>query len=180
MKEGNKPSLTETILAALLDSAILFYNILPKPLETKYAWARRLRHMDPGSYYHSVWSLKQRGLIKVVERNGKKFIDLTKDGQLRALLIKAKLHQKQAWDHKWRLILFDIPEKARDKRNLFRKLLKVNNFIQLQASVYISPWALNKGAVTYLKESGLIEYIRILRVDVMDDDKYLLKKFKLS
>jgi CRISPR-associated endonuclease Cas2 len=75
--------------------------------------------------------------------------------------------------------MFDIPEDHRDKRDKLRRLLKRNNFIKLQASVFISPYALNKQAVEYLKETGLDEYIRILRVDAIDKDEDLKKKFKL-
>ena len=48
-----------------------------------------------------------------------------------------------------------------------------------QASVFISPFRLNREAVWYLKKTGLIEYIRILRVDEMDEDKHLKKHFHL-
>ena len=43
--------------------------------------------------------------------------------------------------------------------------MRQNNFVKLQASVYINPFPLNAQAVEYLKNSGLMEYIRNLRVD---------------
>ena len=49
----------------------------------------------------------------------------------------------------------------------------------MQASVYVSPYALNREAVEYLKETGLIEYIRIGRLEELDDDADLRKKFKI-
>jgi len=49
----------------------------------------------------------------------------------------------------------------------------------LQASVFISPHPLNREALIYLRQSGLMEFIRILRVDEMDNDKRLRKKFGL-
>ena len=75
--------------------------------------------------------------------------------------------------------MFDIPEENEDKRNFFRWLLKRNNFIELQHSVYINPYPLNRDVISYLKKTGLIEYIRILKVEEMDSDKNLRKKFNL-
>ena len=67
-----------------------------------------------------------------------------------------------------------------DKRNLFRSLLYKNGFLKLQHSVYISPYPFNREAVKYLKKTGLISFIRMLKVEEMDDDKDLKKKFDLK
>lgn len=124
--------------------------------------------------------LYNKGWIKVVDKEGEKFLKLTKAGQLQALLAKARFPIKETWDGKWRIILFDIPESANDKRDFLRTLLKRNNFIKLQGSVYINPYPLNREAVTYLKQTGLIEFIRIIKVEEMDDDEDLRKRFGLE
>ncbi len=75
--------------------------------------------------------------------------------------------------------MFDIPESHKNKRHLFRALLKDNGYYKLQASVYISPYQLNKEAVEYLNQSKLIDFVRILRVDKMDTEKKLKNHFNL-
>ncbi len=128
-----------------------------------------------------VYYLSRKGFIKIVDKNNERFLKLTNKGQLEALLAKARLREKpQEWDGKWRLIIFDIPEESRQKRNHFRWLLKHNGFYQLQASVFINPYPLNREAVEYLRETGLMHYIRILKVDEMDEDKDLRKHFGLK
>src|SRR5438874_1877971 len=69
-------------------------------------------------YYNSLGHLKKRGLVKTINKNGKKFLKLTSKGELELLLIKAKLPSLRTpiWDKKWRVIIFDIPESSRDKR----------------------------------------------------------------
>ena len=86
---------------------------------------------------------------------------------------------KIKWDGKWRMVIFDIPEEASNERDQLRRLLLLNNFCKLQASVYISPHPINREAIDYLKETGLIKYIRFARIDELDDDKDLKKKFDL-
>ncbi len=139
------------------------------------------RHGNSKKYFSSsVYRLKQQGLIRVISKESKKFIELTEKGQLKVLLSKVKLEKDPAWDGKWRLIIFDIPEDAKIQRDKLRALLKKIEFKKLQASVYISPFALNRESIIYLKETRLIEFIRILRVDEMDYDADLKKKFNLK
>lgn len=45
----------------------------------------------------------------------------------------------QKWDRKWRLLLFDIPERDASKRRELRRALTAAGFGCLQASVWISP-----------------------------------------
>lgn len=59
--------------------------------------------------------------------------------ELLALEFEAKLTQKQAWDHKWRFIFFDIREQKRTVRDRLRYLLKRYGFKQLQRSVWVYP-----------------------------------------
>jgi CRISPR-associated endonuclease Cas2 len=173
---NQEPSVVFTILDALIN----FGRLLPMPFETPYEHVKRMRRFDPDSYGQTVWKMQKRGVLKVVKKNGKKFLKITKKGEIQTLLEKAKMSKPQKWDGKWRLVTFDIPEDHRDKRDLLRGLLRKNNFYKLQASVFINPYPLNRAAVAYLKETGLISYIRILRVDEMDDDKFLIKRFKLK
>ena len=78
------------------------------------------------------------------------------------------------------MVIFDIPEDARDKRGLLRRLLKRNHFIKLQASVFVSPYSLNREAISYLRKIGLINFVRIMKVEEMDNDAALRKAFQLA
>ena len=154
-------------------------KLLPIPFETPYQWSRRALNSNRQNYYANVFNLKKRGALKIISKDGQKFIQLTKKGELEVLLAKAKIGRDDKWDGKWRVVIYDIPEDTRPQRNIFRNLLKQNNFVKLQASVFISPYGLNRDAVDYLKITGLIKYIRIIRADEIDDDKDLRKKFNL-
>jgi len=169
-----------TIVDTILEVLHVLGDIAPRPFETKYAWNRRLRGIEKPQFERGVRHLVKRGMLEVTQKNNQKFFKLTKAGQLEALLIKAKQIYKQKWDGKWRLIMFDIPEAYKNKRHIFRALLKSNGFYKLQASVYISPYQLRREAVSYLNETGLIDYVRILRVDAMDNDKAIKKYFHLT
>lgn len=169
-----KSSVTQKILNSLLDAV----EYLPL-LETPYGYIRRTNRLSQGRYYSAVHQLKKRGAIQITSKAGKKFLKLTKKGQLETLLAKARLADNGRWDGKWRLIVFDIPEAARKDRDRLRSLLKSNRYQALQNSVYVSPYPLNRAAIEYLKQTKLIDYIRIARVEEFDYDKDLKSRFKL-
>ena len=168
---------TGKMLRFLLAAKKDFEAVFPRPKN----FVKDSMFKSFSDFKNMVYHLQRQGWVKIVENNDERFIKLTKNGEIEALLAKARMprHIKR-WDGKWRVIMFDIPEDSSPKRDMFRRLLKKNGFIQLQASVFISPYALNREAIKYLQETGLINYIRILKVEEMDSDLALRKKFKLA
>ena len=148
------------------------------PLEGTSAWTRQQMKRKKLTY-DTLYRLKKQGCIKEISKNGKKFLLLTSKGQLELLMRKAGIEKEKDWDGQWRILIFDIPEDCREKRNGLRRLLKRNNFVKLQASVFVSPYSLNREAISYLKQTGLINYIRLIRANEIDDDRDLKKKFNL-
>jgi CRISPR-associated endonuclease Cas2 len=172
-------SIAYSILEGLEEMGGVLSVLLPRPFETKYAWAKRIRNADPNSVRRTVVRLRAKGYLEVVQKNGKKFLQLTGKGEIEALIQKISVTRTHRWDGKWRLLMFDIPENCKEKRALLRALLKKNNFFRIQGSVYISPYSFNREGVLYLQKSMLINYIRIMKVEEMDNDATLRKKFGL-
>ena len=176
----NKITLRENSIAAKM---LLYVGAAESLLHVFFLPPRQWRMLewcpDYGVYKSTVYRMARRGLLEIVTEKEHRVLKLTKQGQLQMLLIKARLPQKTKWDNKWRMIIFDIPEDAKSEREQLRRLLLANNFVKLQNSVYVSPYALNREAVKYLKDEGLNEFIRIIRADEFDDDKDLKKKFNL-
>lgn len=179
-KNGNEQqfSLAGSILVTLL----MGIDLMPRPFESKTHYMKRILsgRMEYYSYYKLLKRIEKRGLIKIYKDDKITIPELTEAGKLEALFIKAQMPDQQAWDGKWRMILFDIPEEAKDQRKKLRRLLKQNGYLPVQKSVYINPYQLNGQAIEYLQETGLDKYIRIFRVDMADNEKELKKKFGLS
>ncbi|MCL5666400.1 MAG: CRISPR-associated endonuclease Cas2 [Patescibacteria group bacterium] len=169
-------SFVDLLLEALTGQPQLY----PRPYESMYHFAKRLKEMKRRQFCSSVWQMERQGLIEIVKKNNTKFIKCTKKGQLEILLKKAVMKKPSVWDGKWRIVVFDIPEESKAKRNLLRWLLKKNGYNKLQASVYINPYPLNREAIKYLQETKLIDFIRIIKVEEMDNDTDLRKKFNLK
>ncbi|MEK7617561.1 MAG: CRISPR-associated endonuclease Cas2 [Patescibacteria group bacterium] len=173
---------SESITNLILEILGEWGRMVPRSFEGKYAWGRRLKSIHKPQFERAIRHLNDRGLVRVISKDSQRFVEITQAGQLEILLKKAKTKTviPAVWDKKWRLVVFDIPEDSKDKRRLLRFLLKKQEFFKLQASVYISPFALNREAIAYLSETGLIDFIRIMRVDEMDNDRKLKNHFRLK
>lgn len=80
----------------------------------------------------ALYRAKSHGWIKMDMR-------LTEEGKKRLKSTLPILLSQKKWDRNWYLVIFDIPEKLRKKRNILREKLKELGFGQLQQSVWISP-----------------------------------------
>jgi len=92
--------------------------------------------------YRSILAARERlcrhGLLR---RNGR-FLELTAKGvkKLREWEhYNYKLPRPGKWDERWRILIFDIPEKRRRLRNRLRDTLRAVGFKQLQRSVWVYP-----------------------------------------
>ena len=146
------------------------------------SYALNREYVDQRRFDARLRKWKKNGWIKYEFREANRVVKLTEKGELEAILEMSVAEQskKRTWDGKWWIIMFDIPENARQVRNHLRKLLLRYGFLPIQASVYITPKEPNPYASTYLNKSGLIRYLRIARIDKLDNANEFIKKFNLA
>lgn len=127
--------------------------------------------------------LERKGFVKIRHlSNGKTEISITQDGCIKILkynLGTMQLIHRKKWDKKWRLILFDIPEKRKVLRDALRKKIKELGLLKIQQSVYVYPYQCEKEMeflVSYFKIRPFVKYFTIERFE--GDDEYE-KHFKV-
>ena len=127
--------------------------------------------------------LKKNRLIILNEENGSFIVKLTEKGkkiikkyQLKDLKIKTP----KVWDGKWRVIIFDIPDKKKKKaRDALRWKLKELNFYPLQKSVWVCPYPC-EDEIHFLAELfEITPYVNIVLADKIFDDTELREYFKI-
>lgn len=94
------------------------------------------------AFSNAFYKLKKRGLIKISKRNGQLYIHLTEEGSKKAgkyQINDLKIKNPKKWDGKWRILIFDIREKHRIKRDALRGKLKELGLFKLQDSVWVYP-----------------------------------------
>ena len=134
--------------------------------------------------YNTFYRLRKEGAIDIQKKNHQIYISLTEEGKKRAgrfQINDLNITKPKKWDGKWRLILFDVEEAHRIKRNSLRGLLRGLELYQLQKSVWIHPYNC-KDEIDLLREFfGLSQQeLKLVVVDDLGKDETLLKKrFKL-
>lgn len=91
-----------------------------------------------------------------------------------------KLKKPKKWDKKWRILIFDIPEKRRMTRDKVRNTLRVIGFFRIQDSVWVYPYDC-EDLITLLKADFKIgKDLLYLIVDTVENDSTLLDNFDLD
>lgn len=90
-----------------------------------------------------------------------------------------KLLQTMVWDHKWRIVAFDIPEKYSELRDKVRAILKRAGFVKLQQSIWIFPHECEELVSLIKEESRLSKYILYGVLDRIESEDNLKKLFRL-
>ena len=178
-KLSDESSIPNTILAILYQLGEgTIKSFFPHPYYHTFC-----NHKRQGSIYISINRLKTRGLIKADSQSD--IFRLTKKGEKEAFLAYTNAERKKyklikpKWDGKWRMILFDIPEKKRKYRDYLRELIKFLDFKELQKSVWVSPYPIPDYLRQILAEERILYHTRMITTSSIDYDKDLRKLFSV-
>jgi phenylacetic acid degradation operon negative regulatory protein len=124
------------------------------------------------------------GYIEKIIKNGEVYFRLTSQGEEKIIrdfpIISLK---KKPWDRRWRIVVFDIPEKAKRIREYLRAKLVELGFAMLQESVWITPFSIVEDLREYLEINHLEENVFVLvarRAFASDEKKLAQKIWKLD
>lgn len=116
----------------------------------------------------------------MTEKNNKLYIEITDNGKK---LIRnfdydvLELPKLKKWDKKWRLIIFDIPEKKNKARHAFSTKLKDLGFYPLQESGYIYPYDCRDEIDFVCEFLSINRYVNYCLVESLDKKEGDLRRF---
>jgi CRISPR-associated endonuclease Cas2 len=127
--------------------------------------------------------LKHKGEIEFVEKDGKKYVQLTELGEKILNLDREKLklidNKPKRWDHRYRLVMFDIPEKRKNVRKLLRFEMQEVGFLRIQDSVWVYPFDCEEFIALLKAELRVGKDILYAVVEEIENDKWIRKHFNL-
>jgi DNA-binding transcriptional regulator PaaX len=148
-----------------------------KGLQKEWQWINRQ------NLKRAIKKLYESKLIKEKENtDGSITLILTDKGRERALtynLDEMKIKKPKQWDKKWRIVLFDIPERARKIRDSFRHYLKQLNFYEFQKSVFVHPYDCLDEIEYLIEFYNARRFIRFIIAEHLDNELHLKDRFKL-
>lgn len=142
------------------------------PRRSSRRWSGEYRKFN---HFYSILSrLRKDGLIEREEKERKdrnSIWSITKKGRGKLLLLKEKQlfsHRTAQYlkeeDRKLKIVIFDIPERERCKRNWLNFALKNLGFEMLQKSVFIGENKIPKEFLEGLYEREMFNYVHIFEV----------------
>jgi len=167
------------VLLTLFDLSLPFFYAEKGYRKTVINY-QKWREVDKISTYRSIAYLKQKGYIKTFVENKKTYIELTKLGgkYLENQSLKTlKICQHSDWDKKWRLVVFDIPEKQHFERGILRKKLYEFGFYKVQKSVYVYPYNCTNEIKFICKKLQITKYVLIAISELIQNEEVIITYF---
>ncbi len=125
----------------------------------------------------------QRGLLKIkTNKQGNNFFVVTKKGEeilTRYEMGQLSIVKPKKWDKKYRVIIFDIKEHRRNKRDDLRNWLHGLGFVRLQNSVWVFPYECREVVMLLKFKLGVGSEVLYLTVEAIENDMWLKKTFSL-
>lgn len=126
--------------------------------------------------------LVAKGYANWVERDGKKFLQITPKGHQALAFEQAKVtlkDQKKKWDGRWRMVAFDIPERRRKIRLRLRTVMSEIGFVRLQDSVWVYPYDCEDFIALLKAELKIGKDVLYAIADTIEHDKSIRRHFNL-
>lgn len=124
--------------------------------------------------------MKRQGLIAFGTEDYEHGVILTGAGKER---LKRQSYDSLAitppsqWDHKWRLVFFDIPEENRAARKLLTHKLRLLGFQQLQKSIWVHPFPCRLEIEAVTETLNIRRYLTYVEISQIDNHKKLIERF---
>lgn len=170
------------ILAVAATSPYFLINITKVILKDK-RYRKKYSDSKEKSLLRSLSGLNKNRIIIIKEKNGKFEVMLTEKGKKvvkEILFDDMKIDKQKVWDKKWRIVIFDIPEKrGRRGRDAIRTKLQSLGFYQMQKSVWAYPYPCEKEIQLICEIYAINPFVNIITADEMYNDESLRKYFKI-
>lgn len=129
----------------------------------------------------AIRSLYESKLVQTKDnRDGTLTLVLSDKGKERALtcnLEEMEIKRPVHWDDKWRVVMFDIPEKIKNVREAVRMHFKHMGFYEFQKSVFVHPYPCNDEIEYIVEFYGARRHIRFIVATEIDNALDLKRHF---
>ena len=123
-----------------------------------------------------------KGYAIWIEKDGKKYLRITPAGRKALAFEQAKVvlkNQKKKWDGRWRMVVFDVPERRRRIRLRLCAVMREIGFVRLQDSVWVYPYDCEDFIALLKAELKVGKDVLYAIADTIEHDKNLRRQFNL-
>ena len=146
--------------------------------------AEEWKKINRQSLERAIYSLYRSKLVREHENpDGSLTMVLTDKGKQKAITFNIdnmEIKKPKAWDIKWRMVIYDIPEKKRQARDILRETLKRLGFYEYQKSVLVHPYPCQNEVDYIIEYFNVRPWVRIVTAVSLDNELHLRKIFNLA
>jgi CRISPR/Cas system-associated endoribonuclease Cas2 len=167
--------LEEAVLASIKAAGFLTLALVV-PKAAAYLVKRKKKQKKNDNWYLGKITAKliERGLIKTTKEG----LELSEKGEERLKSFEVKLFKRpKYWDGKYRLVIFDIPEKKRQSRKQITGQLIAMGFIRLQQSVWIGLYDCSEIIGLMRMDANVRNNLIYMTVESIENDQILRQQF---
>jgi len=179
----NRSQIAKYVLVAIGTAGVVTLAIVAPNLIATLAKAQNnYKKYNNNQVNRSMKSLVANGMVSVREDNGRKVVKLTKKGInkfIRCKVDELQIIRPKKWDKKWRVVIFDIPEKLKSYRNQLSFKLRAMGFMQIQKSVWAHPFPCENEIIFLAEALRISPFVRFMLVSTIFPEEDLLEKFNL-
>jgi len=163
------------MVAVAATSPYFLYNVL-------CAFHKRKQYSKQ-SVANAFYRLQKQGAILFQKRNHQLYISLSEEGKKKAgkfQINSLSIQRPKKWDGKWWIVIFDISDRHKVKREALRGFLRRLQFYKLQESVWIHPFACRE-EIELLKDffGFTSQELQLVVAEQVENTDFLRTKFKV-
>lgn len=145
--------------------------------------SREWKKIERRALYLAIQRLYESKLVRYLEHaDGSVEIVLNREGRHHALryqIYSLSIPKPPRWDYKWRVVLFDIPEKQKKLRDALRERLKQLGLLEFQKSVFVHPYECRNEIDFVIELYQARRYVRFIEAIHIDNELHLKKQFDM-
>jgi len=179
-KRKKKQDIQKTLLAVVSTTAILATAMVAPNVLQVFEQLGIVGSRKKESISRARIKLLRDGLLSK-DKNG--YLILTKAGRVelaRKQLAQYKIEKPRKWDGRWRMIIFDIPERRRKTRDQIRHTLSNIGFFRLQDSIWVYPYNCEDLIALLKSDMQIGKDLLYVIADSLEGDNILMNHFDLS
>ena len=159
-------TVTAELLLKIFEKTDDFFFCLNYPSLTKHMSARAARQYLEYKWHgvpHPINLLNKKGYIEIKKLNDQILVKITSNGKIIAQQLRISLIRKPLPEGQILIVAFDIPERAKGARTVFRRSLKRMGFKQIQKSIWATSFCVIKEMNDLIESLCIKKWVKLFK-----------------
>jgi len=181
-RERRIGQIQKALLTAAVVGGVMLIGGVPMPSVLDLLGGGRNKHKFKYQAKTALSRLARKGYILFESKGGARYARITPAGKKMLEMEEQKaalqLSSRKRWDKRWRVIIFDIPERRRTVRDRLRVTMRNSGFYRLQDSVWLYPYDCEDFIALLKADLKIGNAVLYMIVEKIENDSKLKEHFR--